>query len=89
MSNRVEFVLHWKRLQKFFAAVMIATFAAFFLYREALPWLWATFLPVWMILMLRLRCWNCGERLLKDGGGHIDWNGYRLKRHKSCGAELS
>jgi hypothetical protein len=89
MTDRTEFVRYWKRMQKFFGAVMIATVAAFFLYPQAMPWLWAAILPVWLVLMLRLRCWNCGERLLKDGGSHIEWKGYRLVRHKSCGAELS
>jgi hypothetical protein len=72
---------------------MIALFAALVLYPSAMPFLWAIFLPIWMVLLWRLRCWNCGERLLRHGGSHVEmcktgllrWD---MCRHKTCGAEL-
>ena len=54
-------------------------------------WLdWAVFMPIWIAVLWRWRCWNCGERLLKSGGAHIEMgkNG-RLIRHKTCNADLS
>jgi len=59
-----------------------------------LPFLWAAFMPVWLVLLWRLRCWNCRQRLMKDGAAHIEWRGPRwfrwnIARHKTCGAELS
>ena len=94
MTTKVAFVRHWKRLEVLMAAFAAITVAAFFFDRDALPWLWGAFLPVWSILLLRLRCWNCGERLMRDGAAHIEWTGNRLlkgkpSRHKRCGAELS
>ena len=45
------------------------------------------------ILMWRLRCWNCGRRLLSNAGTEIKWErvglpGWESCRHTTCGARL-
>ena len=55
--------------------------------------LWITFFPICALVLWRLRCWNCGDRLLRDGGAHLEmcktgvlrWD---MCRHKTCGADL-
>lgn len=94
MTDKAAFVQHWKRLQLLMGAFAVLNLATIFLNRAFLPVIWIVFLPVWMVLLWRLRCWNCGQRLMKDGGAHIEWRGHRfskwkLARHKTCGADLS
>ena len=93
MEPKTSFIRHAKRLRLFMYTFVVAMFAAAALRPSALLFLWIVFLPVWMQLIWRLRCWNCGERLLRNGGAHLEmcktgvlrWN---MCRHKTCGAEL-
>lgn len=74
-------------------AFMVALFATATLRPSATLFLWVIFLPIWTASLWRLRCWNCGDRLLRDGGSHLElykigivrWD---ICRHKTCGAEL-
>jgi hypothetical protein len=54
---------------------------------------WLLFVACGAAILWRLRCWNCGERLLKDGGAHLGmcktgFASWRMCRHKTCGADL-
>ncbi len=54
---------------------------------------WIVEVAALTILMWRLRCWNCGNRLLKNAGTEIEWEkvgmiDWRPCRHKACGAPL-
>ena len=94
MTIKAEFVQHRKRLEAVLALFLTINLGAIFLRPDWLPFLWALFLPAWLVLLWRVRCWNCRQRLLKDGAAHIEWRGPRLfrwkmGRHKTCGAELS
>ena len=96
MTSKRAFVRQWRRLQTLSVAFAAINFVTILFYPDALPWLWGGFLPVGMVLIARLRCWKCGERLVKNGGPHIEWNDggrgllkWQPSRHKPCGAELS
>lgn len=93
MTSKDAFVQRWKLLQALLVVFVLITLAASLFYAAALPWLWAGLLPIFAIFIFRLRCWNCGERLTRDGGAHIEWSRKGpfnwKRRHKRCGAELS
>lgn len=89
MTSKTAFIQHWKRIQALLAVFVAINFGAFFIRPDWLPLLWAVFMPVSLVLLWRLRCWNCQQRLLKDGAAHIEWRGSKMAHHKTCGAELS
>ena len=89
MTERAQFLRHWKRLQVLFAAFVVTTFVTFVIRPDALLWVCSALVFVWGLLIFRLRCWKCGERLMKRGGAHLQMQGPRMVRHKTCGAELA
>ena len=94
MRSKAEFIQHYKRLQHVMTVFVALNMTLFFLRPGWVPFLWAVFLPAWMLILWRLRCWNCQQRLMEDGAAHIEWGGpsllkCKMVRHKTCGAELS
>ena len=94
MANKDAFNRDWKRLQLMLVGAVIVCLAVLAFSAVVAASLWVGFVALIAVLIWRLRCWNCGERLLKDGAGHIEWRGssvlkWKPARHKSCGAELS
>ena len=93
MDAKASFIRHARRLRWLMTAFMIALFASAAMRPATMPFLLAMFLPLWIVLLWRLRCWSCGDRLLRDGGaylqmcktGAVRWD---MCRHKTCGAEL-
>lgn len=73
VTDKAAFIRHFKRLQIFvtvFAVVVFATASA----APRWMWLeWAIFMPVWFTFLWRFRCWNCHERLIKNGGANLEW----------------
>ncbi len=94
MANKVPFNRDWKRLRLMLAGAVIVCLCVLAFSAAVAAFLWASFVALFAIVSWRLRCWNCGERLLKDGAAHIEWRRtsalkWEPARHKSCGAELS
>lgn len=93
MDAKASFVRHARSLRWLMIAFMIVLFVAAALRPSVMLFLWGSFLPIWAALLWRLRCWNCGDRLLRDGGSHLEmcrtgvvrWD---MCRHKTCGADL-
>ena len=89
MTERAQFLRHWRRLQGLLVAFLVTTFVTLMLKPDALIWVCSALVAVWGLLIFRLRCWKCGERLMKSGGAHLQMEGSRMVRHKTCGAELA
>lgn len=93
MVEKSTFVRRSKRLRLIFmvAALLMFALTPFYLRETFIGWV--LFVLLSMIPLARLRCWNCSERLLKDGGSHIEYcrTGivtWDMCRHKTCGAKL-
>ena len=93
MPDKASFVRHAKRLRWMLIGFGLIVAASALIYPPAMIVDWVLFLPVWLVLLWRLRCWNCGERLLKDGAAHLEMCrtgrfDIEMCRHKTCGASL-
>ena len=93
MDDKIAFVRHSKRLRLIIFVAGLIMLCTMPFYPRAGFAGWTVFVIMFMIPLARLRCWNCGERLLKDGGSHIEYckTGiltWDICHHKTCGAEL-
>lgn len=93
MVDKFNFVRRSKRLRIAFTGAALLMFVLTPFYPRETFIGWIVFVLLSLIPLARLRCWNCGERLLKDGGSHIEYcrTGvvtWDMCRHKTCGAEL-
>lgn len=93
MAAKTAFVRHSKRLRLTLAVAVFFLFIVTPFHPDVAFIGWTAFVLLFMIPLVRLRCWNCDERLLKDGGSHIEYcrTGlvtWDMCRHKTCGAEL-
>jgi hypothetical protein len=94
MTDKATFVRHAMRLRRFFAVAVVLMLCSIPFYPRATFVGWILFIGTWALLLWQLRCWNCGARLLKDGGSHLQMRKmgplrWDMHRHKTCGAELS
>lgn len=93
MGDKAAFIRRSKLLRFTFTVAALLMFCLMPFYPRVGFIGWAAFIALFMLPLARFRCWKCGERLLKDGGSHIEY--YRtgavtwdICRHKTCGAEL-
>ena len=92
MTDKASFVRQAKRLRWMIIGFVSVLFISTFVYPPAMIIAYAA-LPVLLMVLLRLRCWNCGEQLMKNGGVHIEMcrtSRFKMEmcRHKTCGASL-
>ena len=74
---------------RLFVAIFVAVMFLSAAFRpNLLPFIWGGALPVWWVILWRWRCWNCGDRLMKDGASHLEMNASGPVKHKTCGADL-
>jgi len=93
VDGRSDFIRRWKGLR-----LALGVFAACLLLAAALkPVLlfpiWLVGLPVFGILLWRVRCWQCSGRLVANAGSEIRWRrdglwDWKPCEHKRCGAPL-
>ena len=92
MDARTAFVAQSNRLQLTVAAFAIIVFATALIYPRVMIFEWIVGLPLLGYQMWQLRCWNCHERLIANGGSQIEYRRRGLLwepcRHKKCGAPL-
>ena len=94
MPSYDQFRRQWRTLQAcLLAAALVALGVAYVGGPSAGFIAWIIGVVSLMFLMWRLRCWNCGRRLLSNAGSEIEWERiglvrWRPCRHKTCGARL-
>jgi len=93
MDGRTDFMRRWRRTQLTAAIFASCVFLAALFEPKLLIPIWVIGLPVVGFLMWQLRCWQCRERLLANGGSEIAWRkdgfwNWKPCLHKRCGAPL-
>ena len=93
MGDKEAFLRRSKRLRWVLAAFVSVYLFTLFIEPDLVLMEWAIFLPFWGCSVSKLRCWSCGDRLLKNGGSEIEYCrvgllNWDMCRHKTCGATL-